>query len=277
MPLKKVLIFNIFEDQVSQSAYPEKFYRFLKMCGYTVNFLDQEDVDTEQPASLVGGQSILQRYTSIPLIDRDEAAQIEKKVKKREALYDEKMQLKKYSYRRWLKQDCDPLEEASVFFDIFDNSLHEQLFRNGYCEKTSTFEQAQLRDNQDSQYVELSQLGGFRLRYVRHIIDALGLRNSQDTETVVDRSKLESLTDWVQENRANLHSIFQLRDRAGKEQRKYKVTVGILNKILGAWTGSALTAHTIGHKKRVTKYCLEVSLPFLHLIKDKAGAGVPNE
>lgn len=155
-----------------------------------------------------------------------------------------------------------------MFFTLFSESYGEQVFMNGVCEKRSSFGRVQMQDIADSQYVELTQMRGFQLRFIKHILTGLGLKHSQDTETVVARTLVEGLTDWVMENHKEIHTVFGFRDRAKSGTITFKVILDVINKCLNQWIGSTITPATKDRNKKTLTYRLVPSTVFMNIVRE---------
>jgi hypothetical protein len=275
-------LFNEFEENFHRMNYRPVFLKFLEKCGYTIskNSIGDIEADNEdlQLYELVDNSSTVEPYNNIPEITSNTFKLIKHNIERKEATRMEKLQYEKYKFIRSFKKDTD----EDVLEDLWNNfysvcPLNKKYFFNMKDEKRLTPEEIRKRE----QYKKLADVRAVQMDKILNINHVLGLKNSQDMETIIPYDKILELQEIVIPQIEELNELFGFRDRYGKGEKEKSdtyVLIMFLKKIYHTWTGcdfvveesTKTKTRTINGKRvRTPSYSLDHEFPCYEFILDR--------
>jgi len=231
LAIKQLALDNEFEQNVSVSCLRPCFYRYLEACNYTiatnmtVSGLDQEGGDDAFDFKVEG---IDLQFDAIDDLTTLEAHDI--RIKRNSGLVqltaDEKVQLDKYIFIQCFATQgflcIDPAHISklwNVWIDYGRSKIlairHEKQILNGSITLDSLFNAQAGKCS----LAALQHTRNVKLRWILDICTLLGLRNSQDTDTIIPKHALDGCIKKIQADLGSVRNVFGLRDR-----RKDKTT-----------------------------------------------------
>lgn len=207
------------------------------------------------------GEDLLQKYNTIrpvaPIKSREYASASTNMQYKWDQDFkiskEAKLQEAKFGLLHYLSGDIDKLQEAKLFFEVYTKKTRTEWVPNCYAEKKGYVDNQHLLE---------------KLQVIQHIVRSLQVKHSQDTDKLIPRQLVESMTAWVNESRGHLSLLFCLRDRNEKETRSMKNVVDTINKVLYKWSGSRLTPQRRDRNRRALDYHLTTEYHLYDYISD---------
>jgi len=218
--VKQLAIDNKFEANVSVSCLRSSFYRYLQACNYSISNPMRVDDDFEFDDGLVEGIDL--SFDSIKLLNIIEAREVQLKRSAGSVPLtpDEKAQISKYFFISTFTTNCFLTVDPKVV-----GKLWKIWIDYGKCRINSIKYEKKIQNNQltldalfDNQ-AETCSIGAIqhskniRLRWVLDICKRLGLRHSQDTESIISGSALKDCIQHIKSNGVDLREAFDLRDQ----------------------------------------------------------------
>jgi hypothetical protein len=109
---------------------------------------------------------------------------------------------------------------------------------------------------------------GLKFDYILQINKLLGLKNSHDTETIINVKLIDDNLQWFSDNLQNINHIFSLVNTVNKNTVINKlIIVRLIKKIYSSWTNSIFVPNTIDRNKIATSYKLTIDIPLWTHIK----------
>ena len=106
--------------------------------------------------------------------------------------------------------------------------------------------------------LELCSNTALKVRYIKEITKRLELKNSFNIGAVVNRDKIESIQNFLSEERSKIHTVFQLREWSETDTKtdSFEATLKLLKKLLGNWCNTDLKPSDKKSKKKQKSYIL---------------------
>jgi len=242
--IRKLVLANIFEQNMSIMEIDKMFQRYLVECSYENEELDEdeleEELDMDEEDSLIDDEI---DYTDIPELTFSQMKEFRKK--KIEAVLTklEEAQLEKYYFQHMLvEKNC--INQELALWDVYRD--HGKMkFRNLSYEKGYKDGSVRICDIVSDIYPEISSRLALRVELIDEICTTLGLTHSQDFSEVT-KDKIESCVDWFADNSKRIHNVFDIRDQKKKAAINTRCVTDIINKVFSKWGYSKVKA---GKKK----------------------------
>ena len=120
--------------------------------------------------------------------------------------------------------------------------------------------------------IEMNEMAGLQVKYIREITSRLGIKHSQDTDTIVPRERVEAMVDWMMMNREEMNTVFDMKDRGDgdkfRDKIRFKKTVELIQKLLRRWSMSEFKPLTKDRTRTTMEYKIYISNPTLALVWD---------
>lgn len=283
--LREIIYFNLFEMYVSNTHYEKMYYKFLDKCGYRYDKpketiekaktkkQEKKDIDELQNIQDEKLQEMIREYNDIMEIDCNDIDQYLLNEKLMKATSKDKLIKEKYFYKRMLKSDISIADEAKNFFNGYINSYTKQYLQRAYDEKHNSYIKMIDTDINDSNNCKEMIKGHFlKLSIINKFVETLGINNTFDTTTTIDRDDIEKLIPYVEQNRKRICNIFDFDDTAKDNvdtKYKYKSFFPYIERCITNWSGCYFKIEKKdSHTKKPISYKLSGS-NFYDLIKDK--------
>lgn len=264
-----ILFWNDLEANTSQYCFNDMFVAFFEMMNYNVTLLSE----SENPEKISKRVNVFKPeidyekdYNQIQNINYEKAEEIKRKIQQKRSTSTEKLEYEKYLFKKLIK--CSSPVKGRIFFIIFKTTSLKVIFNILWNEKNMSINNA-LKDDLDDSWkvIEMNEMKGLQLKYIREIIEKLGIRHSQDTQTLIKRETIISMVEWMMENRCEINTVFKMKDHCSNTgyNNGYEKTVKLIQKVLRRWCMSDLKP--LNHKNKMTlEYTIQISNPTLALV-----------
>ena len=260
-----VLFWNDLEANTSQYSFNDMFVAFFKMMNYNVILLSELDSrDSKRVNMFKDDIDYEEEYKNIQNISCEDAIDIERKIQRKRSTSEEKLQYDKYIYKKNVR--CSSGAKGRIFFQIYKTTSLREIYQKIWTEKHMSVNNTMKNDLDDAwTVIEMNEMRGFQLKYVREIVSRLGLRHSQDTQTIVPRERIEALVEWMMSNRREINTVFEMKDH-GDGEGNYEKTVKLIQKVLKRWSMSELKPYTRDRKRKTLEYKIFISNSTLAMV-----------
>jgi hypothetical protein len=241
------------------------FVAFFKMMNYNVTVLSESETKPSKRVNVFKQETNYEEeYNQIKDIDSEEADEIQRKIQRKRSTSTEKLEYEKNLFKRFIK--CSSPEKGRIFFVIFKTTSLKTIFDNLWIDKNMSINNTMKNDLDNAwKVIEMNEMRGLQLKYVRDVVARLGLRNSQDRDTIIPRETIMSMVDWMMENRSGINTVFDMKDH-GEGVGNYEKTVKLIQKVLRRWCMSELKPLTKDTKKKTLEYKISISNPTLAIV-----------
>ncbi len=282
LPLRNLLFQNLYEMDLSVKCYKTMFLRFIDICGYDlITTTKSSKKEKDEINSLIDGEvdnSI--RYADIKPITDPEMEILKKKINRKQATREEKLQIQRFYFDQRI--DPDITEEAKQkYFEMYINNGKRHILDNLYMESRNMKDYVFINEFSDKKNsAENIKNDSLKLHYIREITYRLGLKSSIDTSTIT-RDKMASLNEYLHGERVKINTIFSFGDKTKIPVANLKGTLTIVRKILKEWNGTQLEDNAVGKHKPATQFnifsnylcetvgCESVSPPYRQVITNR--------
>lgn len=257
-----VLFWNDLEANTSQFSFNDMFVAFFKMMNYNVTLLSESGPEQKKESKRVVDVfkeeiDYEEAYANIQNIDFEESEEIQRKIQRKRSTSEEKLEYDKYMYKTHVR--CSSVVKGRIFFLIYKKSSLNEIYRKLWNEKNRSVNNTLNNDLDGSwKVIEMNEMTGLQLKNVREIMSRLGLRHSQDRDTIVPRDRIENIVDWVMANRSEINTVFNMKDKENvdnfRDEIRYKKTVELIQKVFRRWCMSDLKPFTIDRQKKTLEY-----------------------
>jgi len=245
--LKDVHIRNIYETNINKTYYKKVFEKYLKICGYKKKEVYKFINMKYKPGEIINSKN----YDDIiSLLPKEYNKLVNKKSEFYELTTQEKEQINKYEFNllfdiEQINKDKFPINK--LYDSYFVNDTNHKIFYN-YINEIKINEELEifLKDASHMNYAELITNNYLKFKEIKKITQLLNIKNSLDS-TEITQNNLNETYKYIQQNYNQLHTIFNIRNRAKSSVITIRNTFEILNKILYAWSSGKLKA--IGQKQ----------------------------
>lgn len=263
-----ILFWNDLEANTSQYSFNEMFVAFLKMMNYNVTLLSESGPEESKKVDVFKPNIDYEEdYNQIQNIDYEESQEIQRKIQRKRSTSTEKSEYEKYIFRKFIKS-LSP-KKGRIFFVVFKTTSLKKILENLWIEKNQSVNNT-LKDDLENAWkvIEMNEMRGLQLKYIREIIEKLGIRHSQDIQTLIKRETIMNMVDWMMENRCEIHTVFNIKDhgKSNGNNNRYENTVKLIQKILRRWCMSDLKPFTKDTKKKTLEYKIYISNPTLAIV-----------
>ena len=259
--VKDLLVYNIFETNMSIMNMRELFMKYLEMCNYTI--VDDDDEDLED-LDIEDNKVIKEEfnYEDIPEITYSVLKELLLKRKKEPLTDIEDMMICKSFFQDTLKREDDfekmKLDDEITLWNLYVKYGGRTKFRNLCYEKGYYQGELRIADIISVNYPELADNFSRKLEDIIDISNRFGLKHSQDTKKIL-RSDIEKNLEWIRENERRFTTNFDLRQsRSKSNEMDIRKAVDLLNMILGKWGYSKIKKEK-QIRKRVNGKLFDVS------------------
>ena len=237
--IKDLLVYNMFEQNMSVMNIRELFIKYLEMCNYTIEDEVEdniEDLNIEEEEKIKVDTI---EYQDIPEITFSILKELLLK-RKRETLTDmEDMMICKSFFQDTLKREDDfeerKLDDEITLWNLYTKYGGRTKFRNLCYEKGYYQGEVRIADIISVNYPELADNFSRKLEDIIEISNRFGLKNSQDTKKIL-RTDIESNLEWIRENEKRFTTNFNIRESRSKNgEMDMRKGIDLLNKILTKW------------------------------------------
>lgn len=269
--LKDIMLFNQYEDIISENHYEEMFYEFLYRCGYTVTKL--EDAKRDKKKETIEPHVHLANYLKIGDITSDEVICIQKNIKGGLATEKEKQECNKYFFKLLIKAKNNE-KTAILYYEYYNNRFGKQFLLNAANEINSNVADVMTKMLNKTQIEESRGTDALRFHYVKKILKILDLKHSQEY-VIIDKTLLnDKLYPYLSKNMKDIRTAFNLQGKDIPFDMNDKKCISscyqTTNNIFKAWNGFQLKANKIdAHTKTAINYKLQ-GVKFLDCIQKKA-------
>jgi len=227
---KELLVRNLFEHLVSMRYTEELFKYYLKRCSYT-----PVERSGEVECELMSPISDFREYDDIPVITQDTFRTMERRKKAGESLTEtEFWSHRLYVFTTYFRYEPKNRNTHKLWLLFLKQG--SKRIKQVRTERKVVTKLMEVTDcHQNTKYVENNLLLA-RVQYIREFARLLGLSHSQTFGAVIPRSVLNDAIPYLREHRADLVSVFSLRDRKKNDlTMNLKRALGILNGALKEW------------------------------------------
>lgn len=264
-------VFNEFEENFHRMNYKPVFYSFLEKCGYTIkkDSFDIEEIEGQnedlQLYEITDNNNIMEEYKIIAEINRERFKAIKQNIERKIATREEKMQYEKYRFIRSFKYDTDEEILEDIWNNFYNKSqVNKKHFFNMKDEKRRTPVEVRERE----QYKKLAQVRAVQMDKILNINQVLGLKNSQDNETIIPHAKIAEISEIIIPQIEELNQLFGFRDRHGtgkNEKTDTSITIMFLKKLYSMWSGCDLRTDEKTKHKKITINGKRINAPSYQL------------
>ena len=248
----KNLAINIFyEHSLSRGLLKECTETFLKLCNYTIKDDTDEDVeieeiepDEEEEIDDVG-DDFIDEYLKLKEITTSEMRDLENQRYYRKLSDNEEKMIKKYFFVRFFDSNIDPNRLTTsraiqgIFWYFINNKYKamnvlatcklEKLLNNG--EVTFDSKAEDCFDNHGVGLLHSDKL--MLMEMTKDIINELGFKHINDTQSLIDTDTIEGLFEKYKENYKLYSETLNIRDqRKNKNEVNFKNVLGLISNVI---------------------------------------------
>jgi hypothetical protein len=248
--LKWLWVYNRQEDNVSTFKHEDVLYRYLDMCGYTIENetevgLGIEDIELTQQELTVLVNAGLELYDEIKDVPSHVVNDIMERVQYGKASMEEKLQARKFYFNTLLKDHHTIRPEVKrILFSHYSKNTEniKQKIRNCQIERQTFLKKDNISvfcDNYEQKYRKITEL-----------TSTLKLEGTYELNKVVDRETLGKCVEEIFTERDLLTKIFSLRVQGKKKQSEFTQGLDILNQIFTSWGFTELKVDNTNSRRR---------------------------
>lgn len=234
--LLSLAIYNKFEHNVSIMNITDMFYRYLEECNYEVSEDLTEEIDMFE---FKVEEKVKIPYNQIPELTSSQMKILRTKRLTQELTDMETAQMEKFFFQHCVLDIPADLEEP--IWDIYCD-YNKEKFRNLMVEKGINEGKLEIKDIvRRGNFSGLESSHSVQAEFIEKIKGWLGITNTQEYGKSIPRETVEKALEKFRQNRKDINTAFDLRDRASDEF-DLKNTIQFLNKILAKWGLSVIKA-----------------------------------
>ena len=238
--LQRILYHNAREHIISKVYYNFMVVHMLKMQNYTVQLL-QKDENVERQKEKK--DDLYDRFEAIDIVDNQTANELNNKLMHTENR-DDKLKVDKYFFNHMFNEDTCTDLKAKLFFNYYLVSDKRQMLYNIQLEKSNIpFNQSIERDLYGSDHiVSRMTLADIKLQHVQELNKIFGLKHSQDSDTIIQKSIITTTCkEYIRTHINELCTIFGSKIKLGEsEQQDNRMVTDIIKKIYMHWAQGKL-------------------------------------
>ena len=233
-------IYNTNEVAVSRAEYRKVFRRYLNLCGYKLEIVDEK-------GSMTLDNIAETDFDDIREIDDVEADDIEKKKQRDEAEPEDLLALKKYKVMMHIKQSHAEKYGRLIWKTYITEKSAEQHYWNAVREAKTTVEDNAMNEA-TARYIVMASKSVEQRTMIHKIMKVLKMKHSFETKDL-PAAEMDEIIKELAPMENDIRRIFSL----AKSRRKGDMDVGacadMISSMFAAWNGSNVKSNA----KRVRK------------------------
>lgn len=237
--LKNILYYNIKESLLSKMYYRKMILYYFELCNYDVTLLNKKECKPIKKTS----ENYVSEYEKITIILKNDVETINKKIKKCEATTKEKESAHKYYYKNLIIIKMNIEMESRIFYEYFMNPIKKKYLENMCYEKNNKCDNL-------TNTIEIRNCQ-VKLTYIKKLNELLGINNSQDLITIMDKKNIETkVYPYLKNNYDEIKKIFDLKAKLNENEKGHGY-YNVMNSIYKLWNGNILKINI----KNKSKHC----------------------
>lgn len=241
LSLRKIMHFNLFEQTLSTTHYKQMFVCFLDRCGYSRRDLIEDD------SKKIHG-TLTCDYDNLESVSYERMKELGELIENRYATETDKLLFDKY----WFDKKIDK-EKTSIFlnkkFNDYLKRTQKDWLRNMKAEMKGRIDKVLECDYFEGGGFDLNPMKAKQLEYIMRLNVELGINNTSFNCSISRENIMQSLK-FLKKERANIHTVFNLRDWSKDGTITFKSGLQLLDKVYGVWSGFKFT----GDKRTIDRH-----------------------
>mgnify|MGYP003386488446 CR=1 FL=1 len=241
--LLKMMWYNVREYMLSRCHYNALCLRMLKMQGYDVILLGDNDHNKDIKSTPVSGTVL--EYNKIDDIDQEEIVSLrnQKHISK-----DDTLRKDKFYFEHLVVKDIDIEHKAKLFYEYYQVSHKKKHLKNIKYE-SSTLTHDELIDidfEKNDQLINKMSMINSQLKHIRNFNNLLGLTHSCMDKFVITKDLLTtSVLEYIRTNLTDLCNVFssKVKPMTGNDQQDNFGALKLLQKVYSSWSGMKINKH----------------------------------
>lgn len=233
-------VFNENEERVSRGEYEDVLQEYLTRSGYTLT--EEVHIPSEQLVKAMETEESNNAWTAIDDINDVVAADIEVAIKRGKATVEERLEFKKWLFRRQFVGDIDD-EPLKSWWNKFFVEGKEAAFWRIVHEKRRSIEQLAVKEAQ-KRYIIMASNDIKKREIIDRFLVILGMKNSQEEKTI-NHEELERLGPLLATAEKEIREGMELRSgRRKSDEWKIHNTIDFITSVFQAWGESTVESES---------------------------------